>query len=232
MGSPIRKLAPALALVMVLLASRSAALAHQIDECVQAMVVTIEPALLRLDLHLTPGTEVADRVLALVNPKGLNGISVAEGLLYGDRLRKDLVVRLDGEIVEAFGVATAVVPNAEILRSGAGMIQIEFIATGTIPAGVHRLRVENHHLPEISAYLFNAARPESEAIRIVEQVRNKNQSIGEIEFTVQPAPPAKAGGLGAAPAGTSHLPRWAGFAGAAVGLMLLVPAALRRSRTH
>jgi hypothetical protein len=46
--------------------------------------------------------------------------------------------------------------------------------------------LENRHLPAASAYLFNAAKPASDSIQIGRQVRNDNQSTGEIEFTVRP----------------------------------------------
>jgi hypothetical protein len=36
-------------------------------------------------------------------------------------------------------------------------------------------------------YLLNAALPKSGAVRIDRQTRNANQSVGEIDFTVQPA---------------------------------------------
>jgi hypothetical protein len=75
------------------------------------------------------------------------------------------------------------------------MIQMEFAAApGPLPAGVHQLTVENRHLPGISAYLLNAARPGSDLVRIDRQDRNEDQSAGEIEFAVDP--PANSSRLG------------------------------------
>jgi hypothetical protein len=48
------------------------------------------------------------------------------------------------------------------------------------------LRLENRHLPGISVYLINAARPSSGTVEIIRQKRNANQSTGEIEFSFQP----------------------------------------------
>jgi hypothetical protein len=82
----------------------------------------------------------------------------------------------------------------EDLRTGAGIIQIEFSATfGAVAAGSHRLTLENRHLPAISVYLVNAVRPRLAAIRITRQKRSDNQSVGEIEFTFQPFSPNVAG---------------------------------------
>jgi len=50
---------------------------------------------------------------------------------------------------------------------------------------VHTLTVANRHLPDISVYLLNAAKPNSDSIRISSQERNKDQSSGEIHFEVK-----------------------------------------------
>ena len=75
----------------------------------------------------------------------------------------------------------------EDLRTGSGIIQIEFSTTfAGLPSGAHRLTLENRHLTTISVYLINAAQPRLATIKITGQKRNDNQSVGEIDFTFHP----------------------------------------------
>jgi hypothetical protein len=85
--------------------------------------------------------------------------------------------------------ASEFVPPEE-LRTGAGIIQVEFSAiSGALAAGAHRLTLENRHSTPMSVYLINAAQPRSATVRITTQKRNDNQSTGEIEFTFHPFRP-------------------------------------------
>jgi hypothetical protein len=56
--------------------------------------------------------------------------------------------------------------------------------------GGHRLTFENRHLPKLSVYLFNAAKPADHDVQIARQTRNPDQSLGGIEFTYQGKPEA------------------------------------------
>jgi len=56
-----------LGLLLGLVALPSSALAHQLDEYLQATLVSIEPGEIRLQINLTPGVAVAEQVLALVD---------------------------------------------------------------------------------------------------------------------------------------------------------------------
>ena len=56
-----------LALLLALLAFPSAVFAHRDDEYLQATLVAIEPSGIRLQINLTPGVDVAEQVLALID---------------------------------------------------------------------------------------------------------------------------------------------------------------------
>jgi hypothetical protein len=185
-----------LPLLLALLALPAPAPAHQLDEYLQATLVTIGPKEIRLQINLTPGVAVAAQVLGLIDRNRDGAISTNESAAYAELLKRDLIVRLDQREVE-FKLAAFYFPEPEILRTGCGIIQVEYSVTPGAPAaGRHKLAFENRHLPAVSAYLFNVAQPRTASIRITGQKRNENQSTGEIAFDFRPAPkPSAAAGL-------------------------------------
>jgi hypothetical protein len=173
-----------LALLLGLVVLPSTVFAHRLDEYLQATLVTIERDEVRLQINLTPGVAVAQQVLALIDHDRDNQISINEATAYSELLKRDLILRLDRRKV-SLRVTTANFPEPTELRTGSGIIQMEFSATiPPLAAGAHRLTLKNRHLPTLSVYLFNAAQPKSGSVQISMQKRNKNQSTGEIEFTV------------------------------------------------
>ena len=178
-----------LPLVLALLALPSAVFAHRDDQYLQATLVAIEPSGVRLQINLTPGVAVAERVIAEIDRDRDGAISNTEAAAYAELLKRDLTLRLDGRTLELKLSASEFVPPEE-LRTGAGIIQVEFSAiSGALAAGAHRLTLENRHSTPMSVYLINAAQPRSATVRITTQKRNDNQSTGEIEFTFHPFRP-------------------------------------------
>jgi hypothetical protein len=160
--------------------------AHRLDEYLQATLVTIEPGEVRLQINLTPGVEVADKVLALVDRNHDGVFSTNESSAYCELLKRDLSVYLDGHKI-TFKLTGFSFPALTELWTGWGIMQVEFsVSFGPLTAGPHKLEVKNRHLPRLSVYLFNAAQPSSSLVQLTRQKRNKNQSTGEIEFTIQP----------------------------------------------
>lgn len=175
-----------LSLLSVLLALTPAGFAHRLDEYLQATLVAIEPDEIRLQINLTPGVAVAENVLAQIDRDQDGAISKNEVAAYAESLKRDFTIRLDERDLE-LQLTASKFPAPADLRTGRGIIQAEFfVVSGKLASGAHRLTLENRHLPEISVYLFNAARPESGTIQINRQKRNENQSSGEIEFALQP----------------------------------------------
>jgi hypothetical protein len=176
------RLAPLLALLLV----APAAYAHVLDEYLQATLVEIEPDGIKLQINLTPGVQVAEPIIARIDADHDDAISTQEAARYCDMLKRDLAVRLDGRDVEPKLTASNF-PDPDELRSGWEVIQTEFsIKPGSLGAGQHRLVFENRHAPSAGVYLFNAAKPKSDRVRITGQRRNEDQSQGEIEFVYQP----------------------------------------------
>jgi hypothetical protein len=170
--------------------------AHQLDEYLQATLVVIEPDRVRLQINLTPGVAVAEQVLALMDSDHNGVISTNEAAAYCGSLKHNLIVRLDKRDLK-MKVTASYFPGCDELRTGWGFVQVEFsAAAGRLTSGAHTLSIENRHMPSKSVYLVNAAQPATGAIQITKQIRNENQSVGEIQFTCQPPPnSSRPGGL-------------------------------------
>src|SRR5262249_11751471 len=153
-----------------------------LDEYLQATLVSIEPGGLRLQINLTPGVAVAQKVLALIDRDHDGMISTNEIAAYAETLKRDLVLRLDHRPGE-LKLLDFYCPTPDELGSGCGIIQFEFAAKlGPFRPGAHTIGFQNRHLPAVSVYLLNAAQPRSKSLQIVAQKRNENQSAGEIRF--------------------------------------------------
>jgi len=172
-------------LLLALAMLPSSGLAHRLDEYLQATLVSVEPTEVRLQINLTPGVAVARSVLSRIDRNHDGAISTNEAVAYAEQLKHDLAIQLDQHKV-TLKVVRAEFPAIGDLWTGWGIIQLEFSATLNPQApGAHTLTVANRHLPDISVYLLNAAKPKADFIRISSQERNKDQSSGEIHFEVK-----------------------------------------------
>jgi hypothetical protein len=175
-----------LPIFLAVLACPTGVQAHQLDEYLQATLVAIEPGQIWLDLNLTPGVAMADKVLGQIDRNHDGVISTDEAAAYAAIVQDDLSVRLDGHSME-LKLAAVNFPAPAELRTGWGIIQLEFsVRPGQISAGSHHLIFENRYQPVGSVYLFNAAHPASLSVQITGQQRNEIQSTGEITFSFHP----------------------------------------------
>src|SRR5579862_2598883 len=71
-----------LCMLLGVIAFSSTALAHRLDEYLQATLVTIDPVEIRFQINLTPGVEVADEVLDQVDRDHDGVISTNEASAY------------------------------------------------------------------------------------------------------------------------------------------------------
>jgi hypothetical protein len=194
MDQAVNTLLQRLSLLLALLALPTGALAHRLDEYLQATLVSIEPGDVRLEINLTPGVSVAEPIIALIDRDRDGAIWAGEANAYAEMLKHDLTVRLDDREME-LKVGAVNFPEIADLRKGWGVMQIEFtVSPGSLTTGEHRLTLADQHLAAASVYLINAAKPRSGSIQIIRQTRNQTQSTGEIEFAYHPpASPPRSG---------------------------------------
>jgi hydrogenase/urease accessory protein HupE len=174
-----------------LLLPAALAAAHPLDEYVQATYITLSPERVELDIFLTPGVQVAPRVIALLDSDGNGEISRAEALAYGRRALGEMRLAVDGRALP-LDLAGAEYPQpAEILR-GEGTLRLRVSAGAWSESGgraAHRLFFHNAHEPVPSSYLVNAYLPAA-PISITHQERDWSQHGIEIDFSVAGGAPA------------------------------------------
>jgi hypothetical protein len=165
------------------------ALAHRLDEYLQATRVSVATNRVDVSIDLTPGVAVADQVLAVVDKDQDGRVSEAEVAAYAQRVLKDMRVGLDEKVL-ALSLMDTSFPTPEDVKKGTGVIRIKAIApVGPLAAGKHALTLTNAHLPAISVYLVNALAPKDPAIKIKKQTRDELQKNYRLEFSANPSTP-------------------------------------------
>ena len=164
----------------------STAVAHRLDEYLQATTITLQPDHLTLQLRLIPGVAVAAKVLTSIDANGDGTLTDAEKQTYATWVSHDLSLTLTGKSIPLRLVDSSFPPVGEISQ-GMGGILLTF--EGSIPIGRsdYRLTYENHHQPALTVYLVNCLLPENPVIHVVSQTRTYNQSGYQLNFRVEKA---------------------------------------------
>jgi len=174
----------ALLTVMSIAGAGSRPSAHRLDEYLQAARIAVGVDRVHLALDLTPGIAVADLVIAQIDRDRTGTISAEEGRAYAEAVRRAVRIDLDNVSVP-FDVATTSFPTIDEIRTGEGVIRLEF--DGRLPAlapGAHHLRYHDSLHPEISVYLANALVPETDRVDIRGQRRDVDQRDLVIDYVL------------------------------------------------
>ena len=110
---------------IVLLCGPTSALAHRVDEYLQAAMFNVERDHVNLDLRLTPGIEVFAKVLAAVDLDGDGEISPAEQRTYAEEVRRDLSLSIDGSPAP-LKLRSVTFPALAEMKQGLGEIVLDF----------------------------------------------------------------------------------------------------------
>ena len=157
--------------------------AHQLDEYLGITHIGIQPDKIQLFLSLTPGANIATRILAGIDRDGNGNLSAVEQRDYADRLMGQMTLAVD-DLLPSLQVAHVAFPARADLLAGQGVIQ--FTIEAKIPrqaAGHHSLFVANNS-NELTVFLANALRPEGRAVIIGRQERDHYQRHVRIEYEV------------------------------------------------
>ncbi len=159
----------------------AAALAHRLDEYLQATILSVEKDHVDASMRLVPGVSVFSIVLASIDTNGDGVISAVEQRTYVESVLRELSVTVDGK-----GRKPALIswkfPATEEMKEGLGVIEIDF-KVDLPPGGPERsITLENHHQNEISAYLVNCLVPHDRSIRVLRQRRNETQSFYQLDY--------------------------------------------------
>jgi hypothetical protein len=176
------------------------ALAHRLDEYLQATIFSIEPGNIQATMRLVPGVAVAPGVIASIDSDHDGVLSWDEQHHYAERVMADLELEEDGRRLPLH-LASAIFPSVDQMKVGTGEIELVFSADLPAVRGEHQLAFENHHQSGTSVYLVNSLVPRDKNLQLEAQSRNQNQSFYQVTLA------------GAGPV-TSQVFTWSGFAGA------------------
>ncbi|MCW3055736.1 MAG: hypothetical protein JWN14_4906, partial [Chthonomonadales bacterium] len=171
----------------LLLAMRTPASAHRLDEYLQATTLSVDHGRVQVQMRLTPGVAVFSRVFATIDADRNGVLSQAEQRAYAERVQHDLAFTMDGNRLQVRLSSWKFAKTAE-MKAGRGDIQMEFHAEAPHSNGSHRLVVENHHQNRIAVYLINGLVPRDPSIQVTEQRRNTQQSWYELDYVQAGAP--------------------------------------------
>ena len=198
--------------------------AHRLDEYLQAARIGISADRVSLELDLTPGVSVADRIFAAIDGDRDGVLSTAEQQAYTGTVMKSLTLDLDGRSI-AMELNNAQFPSREDMREGVGTIRITSTARLPSPAGAHALHFRNLNQPELSVYLANALAPDNPAVEILAQTRDQQQRELRIDYRIGGESQNKLRGLRA----LRDVPGLSAAAAAASGLTVLALLWIRRA---
>ena len=135
------------------------------------------------ELDLTPGVEVADVILALLDTNHDGVISAAEGEAYAKLVMEKAVLEVDKQRL-AIKLTRIHYPPVSEMQSGTGTIQLRAsVEFALLAPGPHLLYFQNRHQTNESVYLINAYLPRWPAIRITRQKRDDRQTEIWIDYT-------------------------------------------------
>jgi hypothetical protein len=120
--------------------------AHPLDEVVQGAYLTLAPGELRLELDITPGTQVSASVLTALDANADHQITDAEARAYGRLVLSQSSLTLDGApaVWRLQGVAA---PPYDHILAEAQTLKIYAVAARPNRAGPRALAFENRYAP-------------------------------------------------------------------------------------
>jgi hypothetical protein len=161
--------------------------AHALDQYLQVAQIALAPGGVRVELRLTPGARVADRVFALIDVDGDGQISPAEEQAYARRALRDVALEVDGRRTP-LTLTGIQFPSRREMNEGVGAIRLDLAAEADLgAAGEHQLTFRNDHMPELGVYMANALVPTTDAIKITGQIRDALQRGLQLDFRVSSA---------------------------------------------
>ena len=160
------------------------ALAHRLDEFLQATRIAVTTNRIDLSIDLTPGAAVAERWLAIIDQNRDGKLSESERSNYTHQLLKEIQLKLDEQAL-TLSLMDISFPEQFEVRSGVGVIRLKANASvHPLAIGNHTLSLSNGHLPAISAYLVNALKPKDSSIQLNQQTRDERQQNYRLSFDV------------------------------------------------
>jgi hypothetical protein len=175
----MRKIAAAAVLALAL---QAPAFAHEVDEYVQAAMISLQRDHLDVQLRLVPGADVFSQVFANIDTNADGALSELEKQAYARSVLRDLTFTLNGKRMMS-EIVSFNYPTVDAMKEGIGEIHLMLRVPITSSGGArHKLVLENRHQRGISAYLVNCLAPRDPALHIVRQRRSADQQRYELDY--------------------------------------------------
>ncbi|MFT8719438.1 hypothetical protein [Acetobacter sp.] len=166
--------------------SPTLASAHRLDEYLQATTISLARDHITLHLRLTPGVQVAQTVIQQMDSNEDGNLSVAEQQAYVSWITQTLLLSLNGRTGH-LAVESAMFPSIPAMKTGAGVIDLQFRVPAHLQSGTYHLTYTNKGMGPDTAWLVNCLVPKDASIRVIQQKRSENQSFYALDFTVRPS---------------------------------------------
>ncbi len=157
--------------------------AHRLDEYLQATRFSVELDRIVAEINLTPGADVAEKVIATIDRDGNGEVTASEAAAYAEYVAKSLSLQVDGR-PRSFALDVYRVPSLAAMRGGEGIIRLRASIDIRASVGSHRLAYSNTHRSDIGVYLVNALIPSNERIHITGQSRDMLQREFTLDYAV------------------------------------------------
>ena len=178
--------------ILVAAATVAAVSAHRRDEYLQAARLAIDPGRVELQLDLTPGISLADRLISEMDRDHDGAVSDREARGYASAVQHDIALELDGRLLSLV-LIESLPATAESMTKGEGTLQMKWqVALPPLAPGTHRLRFRNAHHADIGVYLANVLVPVTDRIAVTAQERDVDQRDFTVDYDLKPAAPSRA----------------------------------------
>ncbi len=167
---------------MIYLMLLPSALAHRLNEYLEATTINFWNGKVLLELRLTPGVDVADEILKGIDQNGDHFISATERSAYMAQLGRQISFSLD-DVPTTLTPASFSFPTMNAMRKGIGDIIVKYEIHIEHPGVIHHLKLINEHHNLIAVYLVNCLMPSDTSIHVISQNRNVDQSVYQLYFT-------------------------------------------------
>jgi hypothetical protein len=173
------------ALVATVLGLASPAAAHRLDEYLQATKVAVDADRVVLEIDLTPGANIARRIVALIDTDGDRRVSDDEEARYARDVLASLRMTVDDGVVETRLTAQHF-PTVEEMAAGTGTIRVRAEGRAPLSIGRHRFAYVNSNAVEGSVYLVNALVPADPRVALGPPRRDALQRGLAFDYEVSP----------------------------------------------
>jgi hypothetical protein len=121
------------------------ALAHRLDEYLQATILSIEPGSVQATMRLVPGVAVAPAVVAGIDRNRDGVLSSEEQRRYAESVLTDLQFKEDGRQLQVH-LISATFPSIDLMKLGTGEIELAFSADLSAARAAIRVQVNGQNV--------------------------------------------------------------------------------------